>query len=245
MDFSLILPTLGDKAKVKMFLDSVERTTRKKSRIEVLFAIDEGKTDIIDFVEKQGYTFPTIFFERPSTSNFSNDYYNWLANRSNGDNIWACNDDIRIRTGWWDDKIREKIDRHQWSIYLVDTKESTRGKINHGFCCFPIISRRAVNELGFFFYPQIRVYPADKIIYELFQNIDRVIDAQDVIINSKYVSEDKNPRMWKIFQEDLKAGLIEINITPEVIKLLMSGKDDAGPKKDSKLRRIINIIREK
>ena len=244
MDFSLILPTLGDQKRVKKFLDSIERNTKKKDEVEVLFAIDIGRTDIADFVKNEGYSFEIRFYERPVTENFSDDYYNWLAARTTGDNIWACNDDIQIETRHWDEKIRKKIKKFGWSVYLVDTKDTTRGAVNKGFCCFPIISRKAVNALGFFFYPQVRVYPADKIIYEVFLNAARIIDAQDIIINSKYVSEDKNPRLWKIFQEDMKSGVMHVNITGGIVQILLAGKNDAGPQQGSKLERIIKIIKE-
>jgi hypothetical protein len=245
MDFSLILPTLGDERLVKRFFDSIERTTKKKDLIEVLLAIDEGKTDIIDFVEKQKYSFSIKWFERPITDNFSDDYYNWLADRSTGDNVMTCNDDISFKTNHWDEIAREKIKKHRWSVYLIDTLESTRGVINQDFCCFPIVSRKAINEIGFIFFPQIRMYPADKVIYSLFNEIGRVIPAHDIVLSSTYVPEDKNGRKWKIFQEDVASGNVEINITQQVTRLLLVSRNDLGPKRASKIDRIIRIIKEK
>ena len=245
MDFSLILPTLGEQEKVKQFLDSIERTTTNKKEVEVLFAVDKGMTEIQKFVDMQEYSFRISFYARPKTDNFSDDYYNWLADRSIGKTIWACNDDIWIKTNGWDDKIRSKINRHGWSVYLVDTHETTRGKINKDFCCFPMISRKSVTEIGFFFYKQVRVYPADKIIYGVYKKIGRIIDAQDIEIQSVYVSEDTDTRRWGIYQEDLKNGALNIDITREVLKLLLVTKDDPGPKGDSKIDRIIKIIKEK
>ena len=244
MEFSLITPTLGDRVKVKRFLDSIERTAKKKNGIEVLFAVDEGTTEIQKFVSMQGYSFDVKFYERPVTDNFSDDYYNWLANRSSGRYIWACNDDIWFNTQNWDEKIRKKVIDSGWSIFLVDTKETSRKVINKGFCCFPLISRKALIEIGFLFYPQVRVYPADKAVYMLFEKVGRIIDAQDIVINSVYVSEDSDSRRWKIYNEDVKSGALSIDMTREVLKLLHAGKNDPGPKRASKITRIINIIKE-
>jgi hypothetical protein len=244
MDFSLILPTLGEERLVKRFLDSIERTVKKKDLIEVLFAIDEGKTDIIEFVNKQNYTFTIKWFERPITDNFSDDYYNWLATRSVGDNVMTCNDDIVLRTHHWDEIARKKIKKYRWSVYLLDTLESTRGTVNKDFCCFPIVSRRAINEIGFIFFPQIRMYPADKVTYNLFKKIGRIIPAHDIVIGSHYVPENTNGRKWKIFQEDIANGRMEVDITVPAMRLLLVGKNDPGPKRDSKIARIISIIAE-
>lgn len=245
MDFSLILPSLGESYKVKRFLDSVERTTSDLNNIEVLFAIDEGKTEIVRFVEDQGYSFKIKFYQRPVTDNFSNDYYNWLTSRSQGMNVWACNDDMWILTNWWDDIIRDKIARYRWNVYLVDTKDKTRDIVNKGFCCFPIVSREAINEIGFMFYPQIRIYPADKAIYGLYKEVGRIIPAHEVRVNNTYASEDGNQRLWKIFQEDVKSGVLNVDITRETMRLLYLCKDDPGPLKESKLSRIVKILKEK
>jgi len=244
MNFSLILPTLGEE-RLKRFLDSVERTAKYRNQVEVLLAIDEGSMSKFHWIVKDKYTFLVRIYQRPKTDNFSDDYYNYLANRSVGDNIYVCNDDIMLKTQNWDEKLLKKIDEHGWSIYLIDTLDTTRGKVNKDFCCFPIISRKAVNEIGFLFYPQVRVYPADKTIYGLYKKIGRVINAHDISVQSHYVSEDNNPRLWNIYQEDLKNGNLVVDITREVLILLMATKDDPGKKGKSKFKRIMEIIKEK
>jgi len=234
MNFSLIFPSNGNKEKIKKLFDSIERTTRYKDKIEVLVAIDDGKTEIIDFIKSKKYSFRVEFFERPQTDNFSDDYYNWLANKSCGDNIWALNDDVIITTQDWDKRILLKIKKFGWSVYLVDTTESTREIVNKGFCCFPIISRRAVNELGFFFYPQVRIYPADKVIYMLFERAGCIINARDIKLQSTYIQENKNPRLWNIYQEDRTNGALNVNITVSLLSLLKVITEEAMKKKRRK-----------
>jgi hypothetical protein len=245
INFSIIYPTAGDKKKIKRNLDSIERTTGSKDKIEVLIAIDEGRKDLIDYINSLGYSYIIKCFERPITDNFSDDYYNWLANRTIGDNVWGFNDDVFIRTQNWDDIILKKISEYRWSVYLVDTTDATRGTVNIDFCCFPLVSRKAINEIGFFMYPQVRIYPADKILYELYNKAGRIINAREVILQSHYVEETKSPRLWKIFQEDLKNGKLKVDVSRELMILLKTGQNDLGPKRESKLSKIIKILKEK
>ena len=47
MNFSIVLPSSGNKQQILKMLSSFERTTRYKDKIEFLIAIDEGNSRII------------------------------------------------------------------------------------------------------------------------------------------------------------------------------------------------------
>ena len=220
MNFSLILPTRGDEQNLKSFLDSIERTTRDKSNIELLLAIDEGRGDIPHNISKQQYSFSITCYERPKTDHFVRDYYNWLANKSTGNNIWTLNDDAFIVTQDWDEKILEKIGTR--SIYLVDVNDSSKAQYGHTFCHFPIISRRAVNLLGYFFHPRVRMYPADMIIYDFYKKANCIIDANDIYLvhNHIHESDKSKQKLMDIFEEDKKSwNDNKINMSQEFQRL--------------------------
>ena len=242
--FSIILPTRGQPGYVKKFLDSIERTTSNKDSIEILFAIDEGQRDICGFVEKQFYSFDIQFFERPKTNNFSVDYYNWLADRSNGENIWVLNDDAWIMSHGWDITILSKIKEHKWPVYLVDTHDSTKANPGNYFCTFPMISRKAFELLGYVLHPRVRMFPADKVAFDLFKMVDRIIDANDVWIQHDHITEadPSKSRMMKIFKEDQELWKeCPIKLKVDAIKLLQHKGDDY---RESKIKRIIKILQE-
>ena len=105
MNFSFCCPTLGNKAMIRKTLESFERTTYYKDKIEFLFAIDEGNEETISYINSQKYSFPVKFFECKKTDDFVKDYYNFLANRSLGENVIPFNDDAWMRTNKWDVKL--------------------------------------------------------------------------------------------------------------------------------------------
>lgn len=245
MNFSFCLPTLGNHKLVRTFLDSLERTTHDKKNIEVLFAIDEGHTGIIEYVDSHKYSFSIKWYERPRTRDFSNDYYNYLAARSTGKNVIAFNDDAWMRTQDWDKKILRTINEYGWSIYMLDIPDTARIKYRNNFPCFPCVSRRALNTVGWLLCKDVPMYPADMVTTEVYHTIKRIIPIRDVMIEHDHVKETdpSKSRMMDIFREDNankhRAG---VDITKYVLELSVAANGDAT-KKPSKLNRIINILK--
>lgn len=244
MNFSFVLPTLGNESLVLTFLESLERTTKWKNKIEVLFAIDEGKTDIIKFVEGRKYSFPITFFERPATRDFTNDYYNFLASRCKGDNIIAFNDDAWMRTQNWDQKLLRTIKEYGWSIYMLDIPDTARIKYQHTFPCFPCVSRRSMNTLGWLLNKDVPMYPADKMTFMVYYHAKRVIPIRDVLIEHEHIleSDPSKSRMMEIFQED-QAKQKPIILGDYILKIAIAAGSEAG-NLSRKFRRIMNIIKE-
>lgn len=245
MNFSFVLPTLGERKLVRKFLDSLERTTHDKKNIEVLFAIDEGKTDIIDYVKSFRYSFSIRFFERPQTKDFSNDYYNYLANFTNGKNIIAFNDDAWIRTQNWDEKILRAIKEYGWSIYMLDIPDTARIKYMNNFPCFPCVSRRAMNTLGWLLCKDVPMYPADKVTHAVYYESKRIIPIKNVLIEHEHVveSDPSKSRMMSIFNEDFKTrGGRPIDITESVLRLTTVAATENN-RKYNKINRILNILK--
>lgn len=244
MNFSFVLPTLGNEALVLTLLESLERTTKWKDKIEVLFAIDEGKTDIIKFVQGRTYSFPIRFFERPQTRDFTNDYYNYLANRSRGQNIIAFNDDAWMRTKDWDQKILNTIKAYGWSIYMLDIPDSARIKYQNMFPCFPCVSRRALNTLGFLLNKDIPMYPADKATHAIYYHAKRVIPIRDVLIEHDHIieSDPSKSKMMEIFKESNVFNKT-VSVGDYILKLAVAAGSE-GSGMNRKFRRIMNIIKE-
>ncbi len=245
MNFSFCLPTLGNHKLVRTFLDSLERTTHDKKNIEVLFAIDEGKTGIIEYVDSHKYSFAIKWYERPATRDFSNDYYNYLATRSSGNNIIAFNDDAWIRTQDWDKKILRTIREYGWSIYMLDIPDTARIKYKNNFPCFPCVSRRALNTVGWLLCKDVPMYPADLVTCEVYHTIKRIIPIRDVLIEHDHIKETdpSKSRMMEIFKEDQErkqsAG---VDITGDVLKLSVAAASENN-KRQNKINRIINILK--
>jgi len=243
MNFSFVLPTLGNKYNLRSFLSSLERTTKDKNKIEVLLAVDEGRLDITRFVESLKLSYRVEIFQRPQTKDFSNDYYNWLANRSTGKNIIAFNDDAWIRTQDWDAKLLTAIKEYGWSVYMLDIPDTARIKYQNNFPCFPCVSRRAMNTLGWLLCKDVPMYPADKITHSVYYHARRIIPIRNVLIEHEHVieSDPSKARMMEIFRENAAQNKPVI-IGDYILKLAVVAAGENN-KKFNKINRIINILK--
>jgi len=244
MNFSIVLPSLGKKEAVLKMLDSFERTTRHKDKIEFLIALDKGNTDIISIVDDKEYSFSIRFFERPKTKDFTNDYYNWLATKSIGNNIMAFNDDAWMRTQDWDVKCLRAINESCFSIYCLDIPDTARIKYRNDFPCFPCVSRRSLNTLGFLLCKDVKMYPADKFTYSIYRQAERIIPVRNVMIEHEHITEadDSKKHMMEAFKEDCE-NLKQIDLSGYIYKVLLAGQSDC--KRFSKIKKIWNIIKER
>ena len=223
-------------------LNSFERTTRYRDKIEFLLAVDTGNTDIIKAINGCDYSFDIKFYERPKTKDFTNDYYNWLADRTVGDNIISFNDDAWMRTNHWDKKLLRAI-KDLGSLYLIDIPDTARIEQQNNFPCFPLISRRAFCTLGFILCPKVRMYPADKVTAEIYRHAGLIRPVRNILIEHEHepVTDASKKHMLDIFREDQKA-LQGIDIGEYIYKLLLVAANNN--KEPGKLERIINIIKE-
>lgn len=246
MNFSFVLPTLGNEKLLTKMLESFERTTKHKNSIEFLLAVDKGKLFSVNKkIKKNSYSFRIHIYERSKTEDFTNDYYNFLANRCSGDNIIAWNDDAWMRTQDWDEKILREIKAYGWSVYMLDILDTARLKYKNTFPCFPCVSRRAMNTLGWLLHKDVPMYPADKITTEVYSEVGRIIPIRNVLIEHEHIveSDPSKSRMMDIFVKSQKKTPV-ININEDVLKLLKVASSEKN-KKSSKFNRIINILKEK
>jgi hypothetical protein len=246
IDFSFIMPSRGNKELLQKTLDSFERTTRNKDRLEFLILFDIGTAeDVPNFIRSLKYSFDIKFYYREHSLWWTKDYFNFLANRTSGRNICAFNDDAWMRTQNWDVKILDAIKDSGWSIYGVDVPDTARIKYRHNFPCFPMVSRKAMATLGFFFHEQVKIYPADQVLHGLYSEIKRVLKVDDVLIQHDHImeSDDSKSKFMEVFRKQKENGELNIDISVDAFRLLREASKDAN-RKPSKLKRIINVLKE-
>jgi len=228
IDFSLIMPVRNNMSGLKVALGAFQLFTAHPERFEIHLLVDDNDPDMDDyFYLAEEYKLKIHIHIVKPTDNFSNDYYNWALQHCRGTNIMVWNDDCYIQTNAWDNKVRAKIAGYVGhnGIYLVDMWDSTRffadSKIE--FCRFPMISRKAVDIVGFFFFPTVRNWPADKVIWDLYAHIKRIIPCHEVKIqhdhNFDHENDPSKSRFMRILQEDKKNGVFPVNALDVIARL--------------------------
>lgn len=168
---------------------SIEETISDINKVEVLLAVDN---DDIDFNEIDLIDTSVNFriFRRDRTNNFSQDYYNWLADKTTGDAIQAFNDDAYYETKNWDLIIESKVGNRE--LWFADIYETTRFM----YPSFPMVSRKCFEILGFILHPQVRIYPADKKIWEVYKGADLIVNCLDVRIQHDRLKNGQQHEGW-------------------------------------------------
>lgn len=188
MNFSLILNSRKRPHFLSNFIKSVENGVEDKSNVEILIRIDEDDEESLELAKNQ-FNFNIDFYcgERPKNLHTT---INELAFKAKGKNIFVCNDDMRITTKRWDSIIIKKIEEHKKinkikdNIYYCKTNcNSVDRDHSKGYCSFPIISKEAVETVGFFMHESFVGLGADHGIYRLYKSIERIIDLQEIEID--------------------------------------------------------------
>lgn len=191
MTFSLIFPTRNRIRKLTNCLNSIYKKTSDKKNTEVLIAYDDDDEVTKAVVEPLCKDFKDInlrMFMYPREIN-KHKYYNYLLKHSTGENIITLNDDTEFLTDKWDiiarDKIKAFLTKYPDGIYygyIEDLLENASTR--HGtYCCFPLISRKVTELLGFIQDESFLGGGADIHMGNLMHEIQRTIDMKNIVID--------------------------------------------------------------
>jgi len=135
---SMLLPTRNRPELLKQFLDSVVKTSRYLSEIEIVLYIDDDdqSTQELDYKELN-----IIRLVGPRLS--MGEYNHACLYHSNGKIIILVNDDVIIETRYWDDQVKNADKINEDKIYLSYPSDTIMVKD----CSFPILSRKTCDLL--------------------------------------------------------------------------------------------------
>lgn len=222
--FSLILVSRSRVLLLKKLLESIALNTVLP--YEVLVGIDTDDVCTISAIQELSRE-NVKFIIADRTENLTA-RINHLASLSTAPYVFVLNDDCTIENHGWDVRAKRQLDKNGPIVY-GRTKDNSIDKIGYGeYASFPIISREAINRLGFFMDESYGNHGADVIAYRIFKEADKVVDvpvdirhiyhestsALQARLNEKTayemiqrsVSEEKNP-LNKLFEYDVSESV--------------------------------------
>lgn len=194
MRYSLLIPTRDRPKQLARFIDSVYRTTTHKKNIEILFAVDDDDTVsqgyVNDLISQYKPHMSMALYTRTRSDMLNDDYYNWLGKKATGDLMWILADDLEIVQYKWDEMVWQEIVNFTFKypdkIFCISIKDNTPVPRHDmpKFPCFPMMTREAMNALGWLLFPKTPTWGADFISYCIFQPIERLLE----IHNTNYIN---------------------------------------------------------
>ncbi len=191
INFSLLIPVRCCPEQLKLMIDSIYQTVGDRKTIELLIGIDDDDMIVrkaISFIQTKYRNENISVHSRPRGNSLVEHYFNWLAkNYSKGKYIMVTNHDCLFKSQDWDincfkrleEYLKDKADNLVYG--LTQDCETTR-TLDKKITNFPIISKNAIDVLGYVLDPRILRWGADIDIAELYQSVDRVLDLRDICI---------------------------------------------------------------
>ena len=163
--------------------------------IQLLLLVDRDDQDSIDLVLNldKTYTQNLTIIIRKQGDTLVDYYNNYAAQCSNGHLIWGLNDECECIINHWDYLLLKRytkdiLPKQDKVFYLIiDDDSHYKNKTVHELgCCFPILTKEAVQSLGFFMPPQIEWQGADVALFKIFKtlmtsfNVERILMCDNV-----------------------------------------------------------------
>lgn len=172
IDFSLVCLSRGRINLLTECLTSIK--TLSKLNYEVIVGCDIDDDLYIDCADDIQHGFPfvqLIFKTRPDNLH---DYLNFLARAARGKYIFGINDDCYPVTDGWDVIAKEKLDSFGDYSFGKVYDDSIDKVGDYGAA--PIISKKAIDKLGFFMYNGYRAHGSDVVTYRIYEQAGKVVD---------------------------------------------------------------------
>jgi hypothetical protein len=195
--FSILITTRQRVEMLHNLLASIYRTTSNKNGVEIRVIYDNDDIITDNYVKHKFHIefgnppkIETFFHIRKRSPNLVNDYHNWCSRKfAQGKYIIFSNDDALFEMDRWDVLTETKLlefekIRPDGILYGMpqDFEYAPARNENNWMACFPLISKKVVEILGFAFDPSFQRDGADWAMAKTFQLIDRVVDLRDTVV---------------------------------------------------------------
>ena len=230
--FSLCIPTRERPQHVERLIGTLKDTIDDTSRIEILFRIDNDDMLSQCYIGNLINRFPELsikMFIGKRTDFLNRDYFNKLSEQAEGEYHWVMGDDVVFVHKSWDtyilnkieDFFKDKKDRIAY-VNIIDNTPVPPG-VTYNYANFPLISKQAIEAMGFFMPPTINSWSSDYLIHIPYLIQERIIELEYCILNhisshTEDVEVDESAKrqrdFYTIYNIKEKAADWELNSAP-------------------------------
>jgi hypothetical protein len=170
-------------------LESIKETQSKEHNIEVVFRVDDTDTLLNEpSFKEQIYQMTDVrFFPRfiygPETFPDLGCLWNECFNDCHGDILMVGGDDLIFKTQDWDQMLVKTFEKYPDGIVLAWGSDGT---FENRLATHPIISRKWVETVGWFFPPIGLTYANDNFLYNLMYRLGRLHFIGEMKIEHKW-----------------------------------------------------------
>lgn len=182
--FSLLLPTRGRAEMVGRLFQSIVETAQNVGEVEVVLAVDEDDEESRR-ITHDTLRVKTVVVPKGLTMGALNTA---CFEAASGRYVMLVNDDVVARTKGWDAAAEEAFARFDDDVALVHVNDLLFGE---RLCTFPMLSRRACEEVGGICPTYYKRYGIDDHIFDTY-NILAHLGHERVVYLPEVVFEHEN-----------------------------------------------------
>lgn len=195
---SLIVPTRGRPRQLRRFLRSLEATTARPSRVEVVLVVDADDTR--NHVARWPGLRMRLVVGPPGRTMGELNRAGEAAAR--GEFLMLLNDDVVARTREWDVAVLAAAARFPDRLGLVHVNDTL---VRDHLCVFPLVSRRYCEVAGGICPPDYRRYRIDDHIDDIFTRLaapdrPRAVYLPDVVFEHR--NAVVHPTAGRVYEAD-------------------------------------------
>lgn len=252
--FSILLPSRERKDYLKYTVQEMLFTAGNRDNIEIIVIMDTDDTATLNLIpefEKMKNVFIKI---RPPGNSLVDHYFNWGVQFTKGKYIMIGDDDSLFKSKNWDinsyNILEEFLKDKPDGVVCAVVDDGIAKHLEHGrqynciACSFPIISRKAIDALGFMLDPRFVHESADLDIILTYTAINRIVDLRSVFkaihMDIKYIEQfgtilltNKNTKSSECYKEFtpynrgwIKTGQFTAENTTKLLRYIESYKND-------------------
>ena len=214
MNFTLFLNSRGRVPQLRRFVEIIENVTFNLAETELIITGDDDDQETVEFLNslhsRKTLIFNPIIGPRPKSLCGS---YNNMANKASGKYLFVMNDDAEILTPAWDEIALKKIWEFKKEKQIKDdiifgiTSDTSVDKAHtKEYPSFPIISKQAVNVLGFFMHENFVGLGGDSSIFRVYKESQRLVDMTEIVVDHIY-----HNTIYKVMAPDKTAAEMRMN----------------------------------
>jgi len=188
--FSLIIPTRKRPRQLVSLVESLVEHTANINEIEIRFGVDNDDVKTQEALNLLKIKYPQHNFyihKRNRGNSLVYHYINWLGSFCIGKYIFIVNDDCLWKCKNWDVLVYQRLEN-----FLKDKPDGivcgicqdigyTPEEQSYLTTGFPIISKKAVDTLGFVLDPCFMDATSDDDICKLYATVGRTVDLRDIL----------------------------------------------------------------
>lgn len=189
--YSFLLPTRERPDLVARFFDSIVETTERLDDLEIVLCADQDDRASQQIADDRLNLKKVVVPPGLTMGRLNNACYR----ASTGRFVMGVNDDLILRTPGWDTTIRDVLGETPDDVALIHVNDLL---YKHQLCCFPMLSRRACEAIGFC-PDDYRRYRIDDHIYDTynllaFLGYKRIVYLPDVIFeHDNFLDQHQDP----------------------------------------------------